>query len=110
MVSPLVVILKGRDGRDGIRLAVDYSYVNKYTRNDPFPVQEIDSVIQRVGAAKLISCFDLSGAYWQTRIRTGDEYLTAFICDEGVYEFVRTPFGGIAGQRSFVLYNKFCAL
>ena len=102
MVSPLVVILKGRDGRDGIRLAVDYSYVNKYTRNDPFPVQEIDSVIQRVGAAKLISCFDLSGAYWQTRIRTGDEYLTAFICDEGVYEFVRTPFGGKASGSTFI--------
>ena len=34
----LVVVLKGPGGRDGIRLAVDYSYVNKFTRNDPFPV------------------------------------------------------------------------
>ena len=45
MVSPLVVVLKGPGGKDGIRLAVDYSYVNKFTRNYPFPVPDIDDII-----------------------------------------------------------------
>ena len=30
MASPLVCVLKGKDGKDGVRLAVDYHYVNKY--------------------------------------------------------------------------------
>jgi len=31
MASLLVCILKGKDGCDGIRLAVDYRYMNKFT-------------------------------------------------------------------------------
>jgi len=31
MASPLVCVLKDKDGKDGVRLAVDYRYVNKYT-------------------------------------------------------------------------------
>ena len=33
MASPIVCVLKGKDGKDGVRLAVDYRYVNKYTVN-----------------------------------------------------------------------------
>ena len=85
MVSPLVVVLKGKDGRDGIRLAVDYSYINKFTRNDPYPVPDIESIIQRVGGATLISTFDASAGYHQTRVRNGDDHWTAFICDDGIF-------------------------
>jgi len=34
MASPLVCVLKGRDGRDGVHLKVDYRYVNRFTRDD----------------------------------------------------------------------------
>jgi len=33
--------LKGKDGRDGIRPAVDYRYVNRFTRGDAFPLPDI---------------------------------------------------------------------
>jgi hypothetical protein len=102
MVSPLVVVLKGKDGKDGIRLAVDYSYINKFTQNDPYPVPEIDSVIQRVGGASHISTFDASAGYHQTKVREGDEPLTAFVCDDGIFEFTRTPFGGKACGSTFL--------
>ena len=39
MASPLVCVLKGRDGRDGVRLAVDYRYVNCFTRGVLFHYQ-----------------------------------------------------------------------
>jgi len=103
MVSPLVVVLKGPEGRDGIRLAVDYSYLNSFTRHDPYPVTDMDSIINRVGSAKLLSStFDAAGAYWQTMVRPGDEPLTAFICDDGVYEFLHTPFGGRSCGSTFI--------
>jgi len=34
MASPLVCVLKGKEGCDGVRLAVDYRYVNRFTRDD----------------------------------------------------------------------------
>jgi len=34
MASPLVCVLKGKDGKGGVRLAVDYKYVNSFTQND----------------------------------------------------------------------------
>ena len=102
MVSPLVVVLKGPGGRDGIRLAVDYSYVNKFTRNDPFPVPDIDGIMNRIGRSSLMSSFDAAQGYFQTPIRPGDEPLTAFVCDDGIFEFVRTPFGGKACGSTFI--------
>ena len=102
MVSPLVVVLKGPGGRDGIRLAVDYSYVNRFCRNDPFPVPEIDCIVNRIANGKLYSSFDASQGYFQTKIRPGDEPLTAFVCDDGVFEFLRTPFGGKSCGSTFI--------
>jgi len=84
MVSPLVVVLKGPGGRDGIRLAVDYSYVNRFTRNDPFPVPDIEGIMNRISRSKLISSFDAAQGYFQTPVRAGDEPLTAFVCDDGI--------------------------
>ena len=39
MASPLVCVLKGKDGKlkDVVRLAADYRYVNKYTLGDGYP-------------------------------------------------------------------------
>ena len=37
MASPLVCVLKGKEGCDGVRLAVDYRYVNRFTRDDAYP-------------------------------------------------------------------------
>ena len=39
MPSPLVCVLKARDGRDGVHLRVDYRDVNRYVyRDDVFSV------------------------------------------------------------------------
>ena len=40
--------------------------------------------------------------YFQTSIRPGDEPLSAFVCDDGVFEFLRTPFGGKACGATFM--------
>lgn len=95
MASPLVCVLKGKDGKDGVRLAVDYRYVNKYTIGDAFPVPDFSDIVQRVGQAKYITVVDIKSAYWQTPVREDHQWLTAFVWNEseGLYEWVRTPFG-----------------
>jgi len=41
MGSPIVCVLKGKDGKDGVRIAVDYRYLNKYCPSDAHPLPDI---------------------------------------------------------------------
>jgi len=93
MVSPMVCVLKGRDGTGGVRIAIDYRYVNKYTVGESCPIPAIDEVMHRVGKANYISTFDCKSSFWQIAVRPEDTWLTAFITDFGVFEWLRAPFG-----------------
>ena len=95
-------VLKGKNGCDGVRLAVDYRYVNKFTRGDAFPIQDISSLIQRIGRAKYITTCDAKSGYYQTSVHPDHRWLTAFVCDEGLFEFTRTPFGMKSSGATFV--------
>ena len=93
-VSPVVCVLKGPGGRDGVRLAVDLRYTNRYTVADEFPLPDIGTLLQEVGQAEYISVMDCRQGYWQTAVNPDHTWLYAFICNGALYEFVRTPFGG----------------
>jgi len=53
MASPLVCVLKGKEGCDGVRLAVDYRCVNSFTHDDSYPLPGLQSIFQRVGHSNL---------------------------------------------------------
>jgi len=55
-VNPLVCVLKRKKGCDGIRLAVDYRYINLYTVGDAFPVPDIEDFIQKVEGKRSQAC------------------------------------------------------
>jgi len=69
MASPIVCVLKGKDGKDGVRIAVDYRYLNKFCLGDAYPTPDIGDIIQRVGKAPYISTCDLKGAFWQICVK-----------------------------------------
>jgi len=102
MCSPLVLVKKGKSFADGIRLAVDYRYLNSFTVCDAFPIPDIEDVIQRVGGKKYITTFDCRHGYWQTLCRKSDRWLSAFVCLGRLYEFTRTPFGMKNAGQTFV--------
>jgi len=103
-VSPFVVVQKSPAGQGGIKLAVDHFYLNLVTRHDPFPVGDIDSrrIMNRVVGVKLISTHDAACGYWQTLVRPENIPLTAFICDDGIFEFLRIPFGGRSCGSTYI--------
>ena len=78
MASPLVCVLKGKDGKGGVRLAVDYRYVNRHTVADAYPLPDVADIVQEVGKARFISTFDATKGYYQTAVREQDRWLTAF--------------------------------
>jgi len=102
MASPIVCVLKGKQGRGGVRVCCDYRYVNKYTVGDAFPTPDIQDIIHRVGRAKYISTWDAKSGYWQIRIKPEHVYLTAFVTDFGLFEWTRMPFGMKCASNSFM--------
>jgi hypothetical protein len=46
-----------------------------------------------VSGHKFYAKFDLRKGYHQVLMDEGSRYLTAFICQKSVFEFVRLPFG-----------------
>ena len=102
MASPIVCVLKGKDGKDGVCLAVDYRYVNRYTLGDAFPGTDMENLIQKIGQSNWISTFDVKGAYWQIEIKPEHQWLTAFVWYGGLYEFTRAPFGQKNSGNTFM--------
>jgi len=70
--------LKGKHGKDGVRLAVD---LNKHCLGDAYPLRNIDDVIQQVGKANFVSTFDVKGTYCQMPVPPDHQWLTTFVWD-----------------------------
>jgi hypothetical protein len=102
MASPVVCVLKGRDGAGGVRLAIDYRYLNKFSVGDAYPTPDTADVLQRVGRAKFTSTYDAQCGYWQIGVKPESRWLTAFVCDAGLFEFARMPFGLKTAGNTFI--------
>jgi len=56
MAIPLVCVSKGKvDGKGGVRLAVDYKYVNSLTQNDAYVMPNLNDLRHKVGSANFIT-------------------------------------------------------
>lgn len=75
------------------RFCLDYRTLNRNTKSDPFPIPRFEAVIQRLSAAQFISKIDLKKGYWQIEMHPESIPYTAFICEDGKFEFTRMPFG-----------------
>jgi len=102
MASPMFCVLKGKEGCDGVRLAVDYRYVNRFTRDDAYPLPDISSVFQRIGRCNFVTVADGKAGYWQIPMLEEDKWLTAFVCDARLFIFNRAPFGLKGSENTFV--------
>ena len=83
--------MKKKDG--SLRLCVDYRGLNHTTVNNRYPLPLIQETLDRVGKAKIYTKLDLRGAYNLLRIKSGEEWKTAFGTRYGHFEFSVMPFG-----------------
>jgi len=62
MASLLICVLKWKESCDGVRLAVDNPYANRFTRDDAYSLPDISSVFKRIGRCSFATV-NLYGAF-----------------------------------------------
>jgi len=63
-------------------------------------------VKQRIGGKRWITVVDAKSGYWATPVNLKDRWLTAFVYNDGLYQFCRTPFGLKSSGATFVRAMK----
>lgn len=75
------------------RMCVDYRKLNDITIKNRYPLPLIEELRDQLIGAKVFTKFDIREAYYQVRIKEGDEWKTAFKTRYGHYEYKVMPFG-----------------
>ena len=88
--SPVTLVPK-KDG--SIRFCIDYRQLNAITRKDSYPLPRTQDIFDNLAGAAWFTSLDLKSGYWQIPVAECDIPKTAFITHNGLYEWVRMPFG-----------------
>ena len=86
-----VVLVKKKNGET--RFCIDYRKLNRITRKDCHPLPRIDDLLDSFQGLTCFTTLDLASEYWQIEVDSADCEKTAFITDQGIYEFNVMPFG-----------------
>jgi RNase H-like domain found in reverse transcriptase/Reverse transcriptase (RNA-dependent DNA polymerase)/Retroviral aspartyl protease len=99
--APILFVPK-KDGT--LRLCVDYRGLNAITIKNRYPLPLITETLGQLAGAKVFTQLDLRDAYHRIRIRSGDEWKTAFRTRYGHFEYMVMPFGLANAPATFQSY------
>lgn len=93
--APIWVVPKKLDAseRKKWRMVIDYRKLNDATKEDKYPIPNIDDLLSKLGKCNYYSVLDLAKGFHQIEIDPSDIEKTAFSTSDGYYEFIRMPFG-----------------
>ena len=74
-------------------MRIDLRKLNEITIRDSYPIPLTIVIFNKTPGHKYYSKLELKSAYFQIRIRPGDEYKITFVCSLGHFEFRIMPFG-----------------
>jgi hypothetical protein len=95
--SPVVIVPK-KDGT--LRFCVDCRKLNAVTKKDAYPMTRIDDAISILGDNVYFTALDFASGFWQIGMDPHYQEKTAFVTQDGLYEFTRLPFGVVNGPAS----------
>jgi len=102
--SSPVVMVKKKDG--SLRLCCDYRRLNQITIRDVFPLPNINEIFDKLRGAKIFTTCDSYSGYHQIPVPTKDRPKTAFISENGLFQYRRAPFGLVNLPSQFMREMK----
>ena len=96
--SPTLLVPK-RDG--SWRFCIDFRKLNKATHKDAYPMPRVDDSIDALGDSYYFSSLDLISGFWQIQLDAEAKEKTAFVIQNGMYQFKYMPFGLCNGPSTF---------
>ncbi|PRP74016.1 hypothetical protein PROFUN_16460 [Planoprotostelium fungivorum] len=89
-------------------LEIVQTRLNDLTVKNVYPLPRIDEMVDRLAGSKIFTTLDLKDAYWLCRIRSGDEWKTAFRTRFGMFEYLVMPFGLSNAPGNFQTHVNRC--
>nr|GEU59616.1 TPA: orf y [Tanacetum cinerariifolium] len=83
----------GKEVKGKERMVFNYKSLNDNTYKDQYSLPGINTIIKRIGGAKIFSKFDLKSGFHQVAMDEESIPWTAFLVAGGLYEWLVMPFG-----------------
>lgn len=94
-----IVFVHKLDG--SFRFRVDYRRLNAVTVRESYPILRMDECIDSLVRAKLFSTLHANSGYRQIEMDKNDVEKTAFVSCNGLYKYIRMPFGSKNAPATF---------
>lgn len=88
--SPIILV---RKANGDYRLCVDYRSLNAITVKERFPLPNIEDQLCKLSGKKVFTNLDLYSGYHHVALEPESIHKTAFVTPDGLYEYLRVPFG-----------------
>jgi hypothetical protein len=76
-----------------LQMCIDYTCLNKACPKNPFPLTQIDQIVDSTSGCDLLCFLDAYSGFHQIPISREDEKNTAFIIVDGLFCYVSMPYG-----------------
>ena len=74
-------------------MCIDYTGLNKACPKVPFPLPQIDQIVDSTMGCETLSFLDAYSGYHQIKMKESDQLATSFITPFSMYCYVTMPFG-----------------
>ena len=99
--SPVFLIPGGHKGSTKPRMVINCKALNAALKNDNYPINNIDQLLNQLRNGRYFSLIDLRMGYNQALLPPESQELCSFVTESGVYTYKRLFFGISCGPSLF---------